>query len=337
MYSFANDYSEGACPEIVKAIVRNNFEQNVGYGLDKHSLNATSLIKKRIGNTNVDIHFITGGTPCNVLAMQILKPYEAIIACESGHINVHETGAVEHNGHKILTAKGEEGKLRPSEIEEIVSKHTDEHMVKPKLVFISQATELGTTYSLDELKAIRQVCNKLDLILYIDGARLSNALVATGIDIKDIASVADMFYIGGTKNGAYIGEAFVIKKDSLKNDFRYIIKQNCSMLAKGFFVGMEFEEFFIDDLYLKNAKHANQMADKVRYALKMKGIRLFVETKTNQVFAIFNNQLLEKLQKEFIVEKWGKYSETETVVRFVTSWATTQDGIKQLEDFLARN
>lgn len=337
MYSFENDYSEGASKEILKAIVKYNYEQNTGYGLDKHSENASNLIKKLINNDNVDIHFIPGGTPCNVLAIQTLKPYEAVICADTGHINVHETGAIENNGHKILQVLNEDGKIRAFQIEQVVLKHTDEHMVKPKMVFLANATELGTTYSLDELRSIREVCDKYNLYLYIDGARIGNALACTNVTFKDIASIADMFYIGGTKNGAFIGEALVIINNDLKKDFRYLIKQNCSMLAKGFFVAIEFEELLSNDLYMKNANHANDMSNRLREILKIKGIRLFVETKTNQTFAIIKNELLESMKHEFIVSPWGKYNDEETIVRFVTSWATTIDSIKAFEKFIRNN
>lgn len=334
MYSFENDYSEGASKEILKAIVKYNYDQNTGYGLDEHSKNAADLIKKEICNDNVDIHFITGGTPCNVLAIQLLKSYEAVICADTGHINVHETGAVENSGHKILTVTNEDGKLRPHQIEEVVLKHTDEHMVKPKMVFIANATELGSAYTLDELKAIKEVCDKYSLYLYVDGARIGNALACTNVTFKDIANLADAFYIGGTKNGAFIGEAFIIKNNGLKKDFRFLIKQNCSMLAKGFFVGIEFEELFTNDLYMRNAKHANEMANRLREVLRMKGIRFYLETKTNQIFAIIKNDLLKEMQKDFVVSPWGKYSNEETIVRFVTSWSTTIEAIKEFDKFL---
>lgn len=334
MISFENDYSEGACTEILKALVKENFSQNTGYCLDKHCLNAEKLIKNRINRQDVDVHFITGGTPCNVLAMELLKPYEAIICVESGHINVHETGAIEHRGHKILTSKGHEGKLLPLEIEQIVLKHTDEHMVKPKLVFISQPTELGTVYSEDELIQIKDTCTKYGLYLYIDGARLGSGLASIDMDIKEIPDYADMFYIGGTKNGCLLGEAFVIVNEKLKKDFRFAIKQNSSLLAKGFVVGIEFETLFTNDLYFELAKHANEMANKLRNIFELYGIGEYVKSKTNQVFVVLDDYLLEKIQKEFVVSPWGKYSQNQTIVRFVTSWNTSMEQINEFKKYL---
>ena len=327
MISFDNDYSETTNNEILEALSKCQDEQNVGYGLDKHSVNAAEIIKKVCGHNDIDVHFIHGGTPCNVLAMQLLKPYEAIISVKSGHINVHETGAVEHNGHKILIANDYEGKIGPSSIEDIVKTHTDEHMVKPKLVFIANGTEYRTAYTKEELQAIRKVCDQYNLYLYIDGARIGNALLANNLTFKDIADIADMFYIGGTKNGALLGEAFIIKNDSLKEDFRYIIKQNCSMLAKGFICGVMFETLFSGDLYMDNAKHANNMADKLRKALEDKGIKCLYKTKTNQIFPIMTNDQFKELSKEFLFSKWSNYDENHIVTRLVTSWNTKEKNV----------
>ena len=330
MISFENDYSEICNKEIIEAIEKYQNEQNVGYGLDKHSLNAAKLIKKACGHNDLDVHFIQGGTPCNVLAMELLKPYEAIISVESGHINVHETGAIEHHGYKIIQAKGKEGKLIPESIDDIMAAHTDEHSVKPKLVFIANATEYGTTYTKQELKAIRNKCNKYNLYLYIDGARIGNALLASNLTLKDIADIADLFYIGGTKNGALLGEAFCIKNKLLKKDFRYIIKQNCSLLAKGFICGIMFETLFKNDLYFKNAKQANLMADKLRDEFTKKGIKFLYKTKTNQIFVILTNYQFNSLKKNFLFSKWSKYDQNHVIARFVTSWATKEENVDAL-------
>ena len=330
MISFDNDYSETTNEEILKALAKCQDEQNIGYGLDKHSANAAKLIKKACGHNDIDVHFIHGGTPCNVLAMEILKPYEAIISVKSGHINVHETGAVEHNGHKIIYANDKEGKLLPDSIDDIMEAHPDEHSVKPKLVFIANGTEYGTAYTKQELKAIRNKCDKYNLYLYIDGARIGNALLASGLTFKDIADVADLFYIGGTKNGALLGEAFCIKNNKLKEDFRYSIKQNCSMLAKGFVCGVMFETLFKNDLYMNNAKHANLMADKLRNAFSKKGIKFLYKTKTNQIFVILTNAQYKALNKDFIFSKWSKYDQNHIVARFVTSWATKEENVDAL-------
>ena len=330
MISFENDYSETANEQILKAISDAKDEQNIGYGLDEHSKNAEAMIKKLCKHEDIDVHFITGGTPCNVLVSQLLKPYEAIICADSGHINVHETGAVEHLGHKILIADSKEGKIIPESIDKIMEKHTDEHSVKPALVFIANATEYGTSYTKEELQSLRNRCSKYNLTLYIDGARIGNALLAEGLTFRDIADVADIFYIGGTKNGALLGEALAIKKESLKKDFRYIIKQNCSMLAKGFVCGIEFETLFSNNLYFENAEHANKMANIIRKNLEFNGIKQLYETKTNQIFPILTNDQYKKLSKEFRFSKWGKYDDEHVVVRFVTSWNTRFENVSKL-------
>lgn len=330
MISFDNDYSETTNIEILEALGKCSNEQNVGYGLDKHSMNAAELIKKECEHEDIDVHFIQGGTPCNVLAMQLLKPYEAIIAVKSAHINVHETGAVEHTGHKILLANDYEGKIELSSIDEIINAHQDEHMVKPKLVFIANGTEYGTSYTKDELQALRKKCDEHNLYLYIDGARIGNSLLANNLTFKDIADVADAFYIGGTKNGALLGEAFIIKNNELKNDFRYIIKQNSSMLAKGFICGIMFETLFSNNLYMNNAKHANDMADKIRKALKDKDINCLYETKTNQIFPILTNEQFIELTKDFLFSKWSNYDEDHVVARLVTSWNTKEENVDSL-------
>ena len=330
MISFENDYSETANEEILEALKKAYNEQNDGYGLDKHSKNAASLIKKLCCHKDIDVHFIQGGTPCNVLTMELIRPYEAIIAVKSGHINVHETGAVERNGHKIVTVEGKEGKLLPQEIDQVMSVHLDEHSVKPKLVFISNCTEYGTTYSKKELLDLRKKCDKYNLYLYIDGARIGNALAATGLTFKDIADIADVFYIGGTKNGALLGEAYIIKNNNLKKEFRYIIKQNLSMLAKGFINGIQFETLLNNDLYMKNAKHANNMADKIRECLKKNHINCLYPTKTNQIFPIITIKQFNTLKKKFKFSKWSDYKGNNIVVRFVTSWNTKEENVNKL-------
>lgn len=332
MYSFANDYAEGACPQVLEALCKTNFEQTPGYGLDKYCRKAARTIKNIIDNNNVDVHFITGGTPCNVLAISTLRAHEAVIAVDSGHINVHETGAIEAIGHKIIAVQGKDGKILPEQIEAVVRQHTDEHMVKPKMVFISNATEYGTVYTLDELKKIYATCKKNKLYLYLDGARISNALVVSKakLTLKDIAKYTDMFYIGGTKNGALLGEAMVIRNDDLKKDFRYLIKQKCSMLAKGRVIGVQMQALMENDLYLKNGKHANDLAQLIQRRMKKKGYRMFIESYTNQIFPIIDNKLVKQLKKNYEFIEWGPYDKNNTIVRFVCSWATNEEKVKQL-------
>lgn len=330
MYSFANDYSEGACPQVMQALQDTNYIQTVGYGLDEYCLSAAKQIKKLCDCPDGDVHFIPGGTPANALGMSLLKPYEAIISCDSGHINIHETGAVEASGHKIIAVKAQNGKITVPEIEKVLKSHTDEHMVKPKMVFISNSTELGTIYTKKELTAISDYCHANNLYLYLDGARLSNALVAKNNDLslKDIAELTDIFYLGATKNGALLGEAMLISNDDLKPDFRYLLKQKGSMLAKARIIGIEFLALLNDDVYLKNAKNANVMAQTLSYIFKHLGIEMFVESPTNQIFPIIDNRLLKKLEEKYLLTVWNAYDEQHTVVRFVCSWATKKTDIE---------
>lgn len=338
MYSFENDYSEGACSQVLKALVETNYEQVTGYGLDKYCIKASELIKKELKNNDVDIHFIPGGTPCNTLAISLLKPYEAVIACETGHINIHETGSIEAVGHKILAVPTKYGKIKPEQIEEIVLKHPDEHMVKPKMVFISNPTELGTIYSKQELTDISEMCKKHNLYLYLDGARLGSALVAetNDLSLSDICELADIFYIGGTKNGALYGEALVIKNEELKPNFRYLMKQKLSMMAKSRVMGVEFIALFTDGLYYKLAKQANFCAQALKLVLKHYGIEMYVESFTNQLFVIMEDKLLRKIKQDYIVSDWAKYDDTHTIVRFVCSWNCKKNNIKEFYNFLKK-
>lgn len=338
MYSFENDYSEGACRQVLDYLIEQNDVQSDGYGLDLYCEKASELIKKEIGKENVDIHYITGGTPCNVLAISLLKPYEAVICVESGHINVHETGAVEATGHKIVSCKGTNGKILPEEIEKIVLSHPDEHMVKPRMVFISDATEYGTIYNKQELIDISDICKKYDLYLYLDGARIGNALMAkdNDLDLKTIAEYVDMFYIGGTKNGALLGEAVIIINDNLKENFRYYMKRNCAMLAKSKVIGQQFIALFKDDTYYRNADNANKMAQKLKDIFKENGIEMYIDSSTNQIFPIIENKLLEKIRKDYQILTWSPYDDNHTVVRFVCSWATRNETIEKFNEDLIK-
>ncbi len=333
MFSFTNDYSEGAHKRILENLIKTNYVQTPGYGLDPYCKKAAKMIKNLIENKDVDVHFIPGGTPSNVLAISLLKSYEAVICVDTGHINTHETGAVEATGHKIITTKGIKGKIIPEAIEDIVLNHTDEHMVKPKMVFISNSTELGTIYNKQELTDIYNICKKYNLYLYLDGARLGSALMAENNDLtlKDIAKLTDIFYIGGTKNGALYGEATVVRNDELKNEFRYLIKQHCSLMAKGRVMGIEFITLFEDNLYFELADNANKMAQQLSNLFKQNKIPLYVNSTTNQIFPILENKLLAKIRTNYQVGDWCKYDNNHTVVRFVCSWATTQENIDEFK------
>ncbi len=332
MFSFANDYSEGAARQVLEALIRHNDEQSVGYGLDDHCAKAADLIRNAIGRDDLDVHFIPGGTPANILAIAAaLKPYEAVICAESGHINVHETGSIEATGHKILTAPGKDGKILPEEIEHLAVDRMEEHMVLPRMVFLSDATEYGTIYTKEELTKIAEVCRKYGLYLYLDGARLGSALTAEGNDLTlaDIAGLTDLFYIGGTKNGAHLGEALVIRNDALKKEFRYHLKQRGSMLAKGWVMGVEFEALFTDGLYFDLAGNANRRAEELRQVFRSHGIPFLMETTTNQLFPILDNEVVKKIEKEYTVTFWERYDDTSSVIRFVCSFATKKEDIER--------
>ena len=324
-YSFKNDYSELCHPELLEALLKASNEQNNGYGLDKHSDNAKKLIKEKLECENGDIHFVTGGTQANASVIShILRPYEAVLACSSGHINVHETGAIEATGHKVYTAPGIDGKLTPEDIKAALKYHQDEHMVKIGMVYISQSTEIGTVYSAFELKAIYDVCKEHQLFLYIDGARLSSGLAASDVEFNQLKDLCDVMYIGGTKIGMMSGEAIVIFNDQLKPYFRYLIKNKGAMLAKGFVLGIQFEAAFKDDLYFKMGQHENELASFLSNELKELGIPLLSESPTNQIFPIFNKEQVELLQKLYAFEIWESV-EDKVAIRFVTSWATTKE------------
>lgn len=336
MYSLMNDYSEGAHPRILQAMLDTNLEQTAGYGQDPFCHEAADLLRARIGRSEVDIHFIPGGTQTNMIAISaFLRPHEAAVSAVTGHIELHEAGAIEATGHKVVTAPGKEGKLRPEDVQAVVDFHLDEHMVKPRLVYISNATELGSIYTKQELSALSRFCREHNLLLYMDGARLGSALTAPGNDLTlaDLADLTDAFYVGGTKNGALIGEALVICSDQLKEDFRFHIKQKGALLAKGRLLGLQFRELFRDDLFFQLADHANRLAAKIQEALRALGCRFLLDSPTNQIFPVFPNWLIAELQKDYAFLIWQKVDADHSVVRLVTSWATPEE---VAERFVAR-
>jgi len=337
MYSFLCDYSEGAHSRILDALIRTNLEQTDGYGLDNHCRNAASFIKKKIGRDNVDIHFLVGGTQTNFTAISaFLRAHEAVISARTGHIYVHETGAVEATGHKVLIEATADGKLSPLEIQSVLDYHEDEHMVKPKLVYISNSTEIGSIYKKAELAQLSEICRKNNLILFMDGARLGSALASEENDLtlSDIAELVDAFYIGGTKNGALMGEALIICKEELKEDFRYHIKQKGGLLAKGRLLGIQFEELFRDNLYFELAGHANQMASKLCKSFLDLGYPFLTISPSNQIFPILPNALIRMLEEDYSFYLWKKMDEEHTAIRLVTSWATEESDIDQFIDKL---
>lgn len=337
MHSFKNDYSEIAHPKILEFMIGLGLEKNIGYGEDKHSKLAMDYIKEHIKREDVDIHFIPGGTQTNLLTISsMLRPYQAVISADTGHINVHETGAIEATGHKILTVKNQDGKLTTDGIQDVLDFHTGENMVMPKMVYISNSTELGTIYTKNELIKISSLCKENDLILFMDGARLGSALVSKDNDLNmyEISNLVDVFYIGGTKNGAILGEVLVITNEKLKKDFRYMIKQRGAMLAKGFVTSIQFEVLFKDNLFFELAEKANNTAEFLADVILKHGYKLYKEYSTNQVFAIFPNEIIEKIAREFLFEEEKKIDINNTAIRFVTSWATDVSSVKALDNLL---
>lgn len=328
MYSFKNDYSEGAHPRILSALLESNMEQVEGYGEDQYTRKAVELLKQRIRRDDIDIHLFPGGTQTNLTAISaFLRPHEAAIAANTGHIIVHETGAIEATGHKIISVEVRDGKLNPDHIKLALDAHTDEHMVKPKLVYISNPTEIGSIYTKNELELLSKFCRENKLFLYVDGARLGSALSSdkNDMELSDLGRLVDAFYIGGTKNGALMGEALVICKDSLKEDFRYHIKQKGALLAKGRVIGVQFLELFKDNLYFDLAKHANDLASLITNEITKIGYSFLTQSPSNQIFPILPNNLIEKLQEKYSFYVWEKVDENNSAIRLVTSWATKKE------------
>lgn len=301
MYRFTNDYSEGAHPSILEAMTSTNLEGNFGYGCDPHCEHAAALIRQKIGRPDADVHFFVGGTQTNATCIcAFLRPHEAAIAAHSGHICVHETGAVEATGHKCIAMPAAPGgKLTPELVRQAVAAHPDEHMVKPRLVYVSNTTEVGGVYTTAELEALRAVCDELGLLLYLDGARLASALACGGASFEDLGRLCDAFYIGGTKNGAIFGEAVCIMNPALKPDFRYILKQHGGMLAKGWLLGVQFEQLMRSGLYEELGEHSTRMAQQLAEGLKGLGVEFLFESPSNQIFPILPDEVLAKLEGAF--------------------------------------
>lgn len=337
-HKFTNDYSEGAHPRILEALISANLSQNSGYGLDSHCEKARELILKECSGSgsvrsDLAVHFLVGGTQTNKTVIDAaLRPHQAVIAASTGHVNVHETGAIEATGHKVIAIPHTDGKLTVPEIEKALASHPDEHMVQPKMVYISNTTELGTQYTKKELEDLSHLCRRNNLYLFLDGARLGSALTSSANDVTlaDLAELTDVFYIGGTKNGALLGEALVIKNEHIKEDFRYFIKQNGALLAKGWLLGIQFETLFTDGLFYEMASHANEMAQMLRQGFAERGISFLAPSVSNQLFPIVDDELADSL-----IKQWGglcekKIDENHTAVRLVTSWATPKEAVENL-------
>ncbi len=337
MIRFSNDYSEGAHPKILEKLIRTNEEQTPGYSEDDYCRQAANLIRKQCRSENAAVHFIPGGTQTNLIVISAaLRPHQCVISAASGHINIHETGAIEATGHKVLALPHNDGKINADQIEHTWLSHIHdesfEHIAQPKMVYISNPTEYGTIYSRKELAEISRICRKYGLYLYLDGARLGYGLCAPGndLDLPSIAECCDVFYIGGTKIGALFGEAVVILHEELKRDFRYIIKQKGAMLAKGWLMGLQFIALFEDNLYFRISEHAVNLAQKVRAGFAECGYPFLYPSPTNQQFPILPNALLPELSEKYAFSHWQKYDEYHTVTRFCTSWATQEAAVAAL-------
>lgn len=336
MIRFESDYLEGAHPAIMRRLAETNFEQTAGYGVDPYCAAAREKIKTACAAPNADVHFLVGGTQTNTTVIAAaLRPHQGVLAAESAHIEAHETGAIEATGHKVLTLPSRDGKIKAAQVREYVLRHradeSFEHIVQPAMVYISQPTETGTVYSLTEMTEISDTCRKLGLLLFVDGARLACSLVLDYTPtLCDLAKLADVFYIGGTKHGALFGEAVVIMNEELKKDFRYMIKQRGGMFAKGRLLGLQFDTLFTDGLYFEIGRHEMALADKLRNAFAAKGIEFYYDSPTNQLFPVLDEKQLKKLAENYSFSTQKQLPEGKTAVRFCTSWAGREEDIDKL-------
>lgn len=336
MIRFESDYTQGAVPEIIERLAATNMEMSPGYGEDKYCESAREKIRKEIAKPDADVHFLVGGTQTNLTFIaSAIRPYQCVLCADTGHINVHETGAIEACGHKIIGLPSPDGKITAEQVAFFNDSHyadpTFEHMPQPGMVYISQPTENGTLYSKAEITSLSGICREKGLILYMDGARLGYGLACKENDLTlaDIARLCDAFYIGGTKVGALFGEALIITNQSCKKDFRYMMKQKGAMLAKGRLLGLQFDTLFTDGLYYKISENAASLADKIRNAFLKKGIELFFDSPTNQQFPVLTKQQYDTLRKDFVFCDWG-VTDGKYVVRFCTSWATKAEDVDKL-------
>ena len=337
MIYFNNDYCEGCHPKILERLQQTNFVQTPGYGVDDYCRQAADHIRRHCGNRELDVHFLVGGTQANLTVIDAaLRAHQGALCAVSGHINVHETGAVEATGHKVLSLPSADGKIAASQVRDYVMAHRAdpdaEHTVQPKLVYISNPTELGTLYTLEELTALADACHESGLYLFLDGARMGYGLAARGNDVTmaDVARLCDVFYIGGTKVGALFGEAVVFSNKALGEDFRYFIKQHGGMLAKGRLLGIQFGVLFEEGLYFELGAYADRLADQLRETLLSLGSEMLVDGVTNQLFPILPDEVLAALSEEFSFVTMDKIGQTHHAVRFCTSWTTKQENVDKL-------
>lgn len=331
MYSFKNDYAEGAHPLILEQLLATNLQQDQGYGLDKYSGQARELIKEELANKHAQVFFSCGGTQANLLVIShLLKPYQAVISSDVGHIYTNEAGAIEATGHKVIACASENGKINVTSLAHVLKSYSlKPHVVEPKVVYISNSTELGTIYCLEELKQLYQFCKKNDLLLFVDGARLAHAICADKSDLtfKDMGVYCDVFYIGATKNGALLGEAIVFNDPVLAKGFDFSLKQKGALLAKGRVLGVQFLTLFKENLYWALAQHANDMAGQLADHFSSKGYEFLEEPMTNQLFPILPLSLIDELNKHFDFYIWKEISKDTAAIRLITSWATPQSEI----------
>lgn len=341
MVSFENDYTTGAHPQVLKRLLETNLEAVSGYGSDAYCSSAREKIRKACACPEADVYFLVGGTQTNAVVIStMLKNYEGVITAATGHINVHEAGAIEYTGHKVLEIPHHNGKINPEELRDYLQvfygDETHEHMVFPGMVYLSHPTEYGTLYTKSELESISAICKAYHIQLYIDGARLGYGLASfdTDVTLEAIAEICDVFYIGGTKVGALCGEAVVFTKKNTPPHFITMVKQHGALLAKGRLLGIQFDALFTENLYWKIGRHAIEMAEQLKGALKEKGYFMPWDSPTNQQFIVLENERMEKLKSQVKFSFVGKYDETHTIARFVTSWSTTQEDIEHLKKIL---
>lgn len=338
---FKSDYQEGACPEILKKFAETAYEPLSGYGTDIYCASAEEKIKRAVGCDSAQVKFICGGTQTNQLVISsMLRSYEGVVAAETGHIAAHEAGAIEYSGHKVLTLPQHDGKICGAELSALLEKFwnddSHDHMVYPGMVYISHPTEFGTLYTKEELLKISAVCREYKIPLYLDGARLAYGLMSekAELDIKTIAELCDVFYIGGTKVGALCGEAVVFTKNNMPREFVPQIKQRGALMAKGWVLGLQFDTLFTDDLYYRLGKHAIDMANILKEGFLEKGYTLYADSPTNQQFVVISNEKRDELSKKVVFENWEKFSNGTTAVRFVTSWATKRENVLKLLELM---
>lgn len=339
--SFESDYRTGAHPEILKKLIETNTESLDAYGSDIYSTSAKKKIRIACNNENLDVFFLSGGTQTNLTVISsMLKSYEGVIAADTGHISIHEAGAIEYHGHKVLTIPHQNGKICPDTLSAYINgffaDENHEHMVFPGMVYISHPTENGTLYSKNELEEISRICRENNIYLYMDGARLGYGLMSdeTDVTLHDISVLCDAFYIGGTKVGALCGEAVIFRKDVTPKHFMTIVKQHGAMLAKGRLLGIQFDTLFTDDLYFRISKNAIDTAKMLKNVLSAKGFRFAWDSPTNQQFVILPDEYLKSISDKVGFSFWEKYDKNHTVVRFATSWSTNPDDVEKLKEYL---